>query len=253
MRHSLLASVLEVVERNVRGRDRLALFEIGPVFLAQEDEPLPQESTRLVIVLSGRREAAWWQASSSGEMDFYDVKGVLESLLQALHLSGARFEPAQHPSFHPGKCATLTLAGHGLGVLGELHPNLRPRYDLPSAAVLAADLDLAALLSLVPPRHEVASPPAFPPVLEDLAMVVDEAVPAEAVEDVLHKAGGTLLAGLRLFDVYRGEAIGAGRKSLAYALTYQAPDRTLTDTEVAALRASIVRALAEQLGAQLRT
>jgi phenylalanyl-tRNA synthetase beta chain len=253
MRHSLLASVLEVVERNARGRDRLALFEIGPVFLAQEDEPLPQESTRLVIVLSGRREAAWWQAGTSGDMDFYDAKGVLESLLQALHISGARFEPAQHPSFHPGKCAALTLAGRGLGVLGELHPNLRQRYDLPSAAVLAGDLDLATMLTLVPPRHEVASAPAFPPVLEDLAMIVDEAVPAEAVEVVLHKAGGTLLAGVRLFDVYRGEAIGTGKKSLAYALTYQAPDRTLTDTEVAALRAGIVRALAEQLGAQLRT
>ncbi|MBM3122138.1 MAG: phenylalanine--tRNA ligase subunit beta, partial [Chloroflexi bacterium] len=144
-------------------------------------------------------------------------------------------------------------AGRVLGVLGELHPNLRPRYELPTAPVLAADLDLATLLTLVPPRHEVTSAPAFPPVLEDLAIIVDEAVPAEAVEGVLHQAGGTLLAGLHLFDVYRGEALGADKKSLAYALAYQAPDRTLTDTEVAALRASIVRALAEQLGAQLRT
>ena len=253
MRHSLLASVLEIVERNARGRDRLALFEIGPVFLAQEDEPLPQESTRLVIVLSGRREAGWWQASTSGDMDFYDIKGVLESLLQALHISGAHFEPAQHPSFHPGKCAMLTVAGRGLGALGELHPNLRPRYDLPAPAVLALDLDLAALLTLVPARHEVTAAPAFPPVLEDLAIVLEEAVPAEAVEGVVRQAGGALLAGLRLFDVYRGEAIGAGKKSLAYAVTYQAPDRTLTDTEIAALRAGIVRALAEQLGAQLRT
>jgi phenylalanyl-tRNA synthetase beta chain len=253
MRHSLLASVLEIVERNVRGFDRLALFEIGPVFLAQEDEPLPQESTRLVIVVSGRREVAWWQASPLGEMDFYDVKGVLESLLQALHIRAARFEPAQHPSFHPGKCAALTLAGRTLGVLGELHPNLRQRYDLPAAPVLAADLDLAALMTQVPARHEVTASPAFPPVLEDLAIVVDESVAAEAVEAVLRKAGGMLLAGLRLFDVYRGEAIAAGKKSLAYALTYQAPDRTLTDSEVAGLRAAVVRALAEQLGAQLRT
>jgi phenylalanyl-tRNA synthetase beta chain len=186
-------------------------------------------------------------------MDFYDVKGVLESLLQALHIGGVRFEPAPHPSFHPGKCAALMHSGRNLGVLGELHPNLRPRYELPAAAVLAADLDLTTLLDLVPARHEIASPPAFPPVLEDLALVVDEALPAEAVEDVLHQAGGRLLAGLRLFDVYRGEAVGAGKKSLAYALTYQAPDRTLTDTEIAALRAGIVRALAEQLGARLRT
>jgi phenylalanyl-tRNA synthetase beta chain len=98
----------------------------------------------------------------------------------------------------------------------------------------------------------VAAPP-FPPVLEDLAIVVDEDLPAEAVEVVLRQAAGALLAELRLFDLYRGESIGAGKKSLAYALTYQAQDRTLTDSEVAALRAAIVRALGQKLGAQLRT
>ncbi len=252
MRHSLLASVLEVVERNARVRDRLAVFEIGPIFLAAEDEPLPREASRLAMVLSGRREAAWWQAGESSMIDVYDLKGVVETLFLALHVPAAQFEVGEHPSFHPGKCARVVVAGVALGVVGELHPSLRQTYDLPEAPVVAADLDLEALLGLVPARRAVTPTPAFPPVLEDLAIVVEEAVPAESVEAVVRQAGGALLSEVRLFDLYRGEAIGAGRKSLAYALTYQAADRTLTDAEVAAQRKAIVRALAEKLGAQLR-
>jgi len=253
MRHSLLASVLEIVERNARVRERMALFEIGPVFLAAEDESLPQEVSRLVLVLAGRREPAWWQAADAAPVDFYDLKGLCQSLLQGLHIGEAKYEPAVHPSFHPGKCAQVSVQGQALGVLGELHPNLRRSYELPEAAVVAADLDLGVLLSAVPARHEVAAAPPFPPVLEDLAIVVEEGLPAEAVEVVLRQAAGALLAELRVFDVYRGESIGAGKKSLAYALTYQAPDRTLTDSEVAALRTTIVRALEEKLRAKLRT
>jgi phenylalanyl-tRNA synthetase beta chain len=253
MRHSLLASLLEVGERNARLRDRLAVFEIGPVFLAAEDEPLPREASRLGIVMSGRREAASWRGSDASPIDVYDLKGVIEGLLRALHIAEARFEPGEHPCFHPGKCARVVVAGQMLGVLGELHPNLRQRYELPETVVVAADLDMDALLGLVPARHSVAPTPAFPPVLEDLAIVVEEGVPAASVEEVVRQAGGALLADVRLFDLYRGESIGAGKKSLAYALTYQAADRTLTDTEVAALRKTIVRALAEKLGAQLRT
>ena len=253
MRHSLLASVLEIVERNARVRERMALFEIGPVFLAAEDESLPQEVSRLVLVLAGRREPAWWQAADAAPVDFYDLKGLCQSLLQGLHIGEAKYEPAVHPSFHPGRCAQVSVQGQVLGVLGELHPNLRRSYELPEAAVVAADLDLGVLLSAVPARHEVAAAPPFPPVLEDLAIVVEEGLPAEAVEVVLRQAAGALLAELRVFDVYRGESIGAGKKSLAYALTYQAPDRTLTDSEVAALRTTIVRALEEKLRAKLRT
>jgi len=252
MRHSLLASVLEVVERNARVRDRLAVFEIGPVFLGAEDELLPREALRLVIVQSGRREPAGWQAGQASLIDVYDLKGVVEMLLHAVHVPGARFEAGEHPSFHPGKCARLVVADQTLGVLGELHPSLRRRYDLPEAPVVAADLDLEALLGLVPAAHDVSPTPAFPPVLEDLAIVVEEAVPAERVEAVVRQAGGELLSEVQLFDLYRGEAIGAGKKSLAYALTYQAEDRTLTDAEIVSLRKAIVRALAEKLGAQLR-
>jgi phenylalanyl-tRNA synthetase beta chain len=257
MRHSLLGSVLDVLAANSRLRDRLAVFEIGTVYLPGEHEDgLPEEHRRVVIALTGPRDPRAWQASDQGPLDFYDLKGVVEALVDGLHLTGATYAPpepeAQHPSFMPGRTARLLLDGQHAGWLGELHPLVREHYDLPAQPVLAADLDLELLLAQVDERYAVAPVPAFPPVKEDLAVIVDEAVPAARVQGVIQAAGGKLLAGLTLFDVYRGAQVGAGKKSLAYGLTYQAPDRTLTDAEVAKARARIVRKLSEELGATLR-
>jgi phenylalanyl-tRNA synthetase beta chain len=192
-------------------------------------------------------------------MDFYDLKGLLSTLFAGLHLRAVRYEPAEHPVFHPGKCARLLAkANQGeefvqIGVIGELHPLVRAHYDLPPAPLLAADLDLQALQALIPDRYAVQSVPAFPPVLEDLAIIVEEDVSGERVEALLRQAGGKTLIDLHLFDVYRGEQIGAGKKSLAYSLTYQAADRTLTDSDVAQIRQRIVRRLDQELGAKLRS
>jgi phenylalanyl-tRNA synthetase beta chain len=143
-----------------------------------------------------------------------------------------------------------------IGVLGELHPKVRARYDWHSnfkAAVLAAEIDLDLLLDLIPPIYQTADVPTFPPVLEDLAFILDEAVPAEKVEALMRQTGGKLVADVKLFDVFRSEQIGGGKKSLAYNLTYQAPDRTLTDTEVTAARNKIIKRLEQELGAKLRS
>ena len=257
MRQSLLASVLEVVERNARLRDRMAFFEISPVYLASEEGSLPDELQRLVIVLTGRRDLTAWQTADDSPMDFYDLKGVVDAMLAGLYLEDVRYEPTQHPSFHPGKCARVLLGGNQVGIVGELHPQVRENYDLPSSSaetpLLAADFDLEALLAAIPERFDVQAVPPFPPVLEDLAVVVDESLPAESVAEVLHKAGGKTVVDVRLFDVYRGQQIGSAKKSLAYSLTYQAPDRTLTDKEVAKIRQHIVRQLERDLGAKLRS
>ncbi len=188
-------------------------------------------------------------------MDFFDLKGVLEGLFSGLHLpeGGLRYEPVEHPSFHPGKSARIQLGEAVIGVLGELHPLVRERYDLPPAPVLAADLDLQTMLAAIPDLYEVEPVAAFPPVLEDLALILDEGIPADQVAEVIRKAGGKLLHDVRLFDVYRGGQTGAGKKSLAYNLTYQAPDRTLTDGEVAQVRQKIIRRLEQELGAKLRS
>jgi len=252
MRHSLLASVLEVAAANARARDRLALFEIAPVYLVEAGAPLPNEPRRCAIVLTGPREPLSWKGGDRAPMDFFDVKGVVETLAAGLHLGDVSFAPTTHPTFLPGRAAQLLVAGQPAGWLGELHPRVREQYDLPNQPVLAADLDFERLQAQVEELYPVSPVPEYPPVKEDLAVIVDEATPAAQVEAVIRDSGGELLTGLILFDVYRGEQIGAGKKSLAYSLTYQAPDRTLTDTEAAKVRERIVRQLRETLGATLR-
>jgi phenylalanyl-tRNA synthetase beta chain len=253
MRHSLLASVLEVAERNARLQPRLALFEIGPVFLDSEDSPLPEENNRLVIALCGPRSLPGWQAADAAPMDFYDLKGIVATLLDELHITEVGYVPTEHPSLHPGKSARLLLGEQPVGVLGELHPLVRERYDLPAAPLLAADLHLDAILAAIPALYTVQAVPEYPPILEDLAVVVDEALPAERVVELIRQAGGKTIMGVRLFDVYRGDQAGPGKKSLAFGLTYQAADRTLTDQEAAQVRQRIIRCLEQELGAKLRS
>ena len=143
-----------------------------------------------------------------------------------------------------------------IGVFGELHPQVRGQYDWPAsfrAPVLAADLNLDVMLALIPALHKTDAVPTLPPVLEDLAIVVDESVPAERVAELICQVGGKVVTDVRLFDVYRDEKIGAGRKSLAYSLTYQAVNKTFSDKDVAGMRARIIRRLEQELGAVLRS
>jgi len=253
LRRNLLASLLEVVERNARLAERMALFEIGPVFDPSPTGDLPEEAIHLAIGLTGRRSLPAWQSSEAGWMDFYDLKGCLNNLFAGLALNEVRYAPDEHPSFHPGKCARLWLGELSLGVMGELHPLVVEHYAFPASPILAADLDLQAILSNIPARFLVAPVPAYPPVLEDLAVIVDESIPADNVAAVIRQAGGKTLRDLRLFDLFRGEQIGAGKKSLAYNLTYQSDERTLTDDEVLKLRQRILRQLEKDLGAKLRS
>jgi phenylalanyl-tRNA synthetase beta chain len=253
LRHSLLASVLEIVERNARVRERIAFFEIAPVYIRGENKELPEEPLRLVIALMGPRDLPAWQEVDATPMSFYDLKGFLVAFLNALHLNEVSFQSGQHPSFHPGKCAHVMLADQIVGSIGELHPLVHDNYDLPKVPLVAADLDLDTLLSAAPALYDLDPIPSQPPVLEDLAFVVDEDLPAQLVAEVIQQAGGRTLTQIQLFDVYRGEQIAPGKKSLAYSLTYQDPERTLTDQEVAKVRNRIVRRLEGELGAKLRS
>ncbi len=252
MRQSLLASVLEIVERNGRIRERIALFEIGEIFMASEAGDLPDEYSRLVIAMTGPRTAPAWQGGARQPMDFYDLKGVIEHLLRGLHLEGYRFTQGEHPSMHPGQCAHVEINSRRLGTFGTLHPRVAERYDLPAGPILIAKLNMEILLESIPFSFESEPVPVYPPVIEDVAFVVGEHIPAVQVESLIRQTGGRVLAEIRLFDVYRGDKLGAGYKSLAYRLTYQAADKTLTDQEVASLRERIAGRLAREVGARLR-
>jgi phenylalanyl-tRNA synthetase beta chain len=257
MRHHLLANALETAAANLRFRDRVEVFEVGKVFLLEPGEELPDEPRRLSIVMTGPRSERHWlaaedEASTDDALDFFDLKGVVETVLERLHVAGAVYEPAEHPSFQPGRTARLRVDGAEIGYLGEVHPAVRGACDLPEQRVAAAELNLDALMAQVPPAWFVESISPYPAALQDLAVVVDEALPAATVGDLIARAGGFLLKGVELFDVYRGDPVPEGKKSLAYALTFQAPDKTLSDRIVAGQVKRIVGRLESELGAELR-
>jgi phenylalanyl-tRNA synthetase beta chain len=252
MRRRVLPGVLEVVERNARFRDRVAIFEIGPIYLPVEGEQLPEEPMRLCVALTGPRTLRTWQEADRSAMDFFDLKGMLETMLDGLGLEQVRFKSLDDGSYHPVKSAEIVLDGDRVGVLGELHPLVKEQYDLLESPMLVAEVDVDRLLAALPDAVQVEAVKTYPPVYEDLAIVVDEELTAESVEKTIWEAGGDLLESLQLFDQYRGEQMQAGKKSLAYALVYQAGDRTLTDEEVARVRKKIVEALETEIGAVLR-
>ncbi len=262
MRHSLLASVLEAVSDNVRFRARIALFEIGHIFLprainkapdADTEALLPDELRRLAIALTGPRQLPVWQGEAdTAAMDYFDLKGVVESLLKGLHVGAVEYRPTEHPSYHPGRVAEVLVNGEPVGHIGQLHPLVCEAFGVTEYALLAADLDAETLQSATRMQHTITSVSRYPAVLQDIAVVVNEGVPASEVQAVIEEVGGGTLRDVRLFDLYRGDQVGPGNKSLAYSLTFQADDRTLTDKDANKIRDKIVRRLNEKLGATLR-
>jgi phenylalanyl-tRNA synthetase beta chain len=266
MRHSLLNSVLEIAAANTKYHDRVQMFEVGHIYLpppptlpveggGDEAAILPVEQRRLAIVMTGAREEQNWLGTDTAPVDFFDLKGVVESMLAGLHVDRVVFSPTQHHAYYPGRVAELSVNGQMIGVLGQLHPYLARSYEFKTEGdwpVLGADFDLDLLPVQVPSGHVVKSVPRFPPVQQDIAVIVDEAIPAEQVQVLIAQTGRPLLTEVRLFDLFRGEQIGAGKKSLAYSLTFQAEDRTLTDQDAAKQQQKIVQRLERELGAKLR-
>jgi phenylalanyl-tRNA synthetase beta chain len=255
MRHTLMNHLLETLHDNLRFTDRVAIFEVAHVYLPKEGEPLPDEPRRLGIVMSGPRLARSWLAALAEPLDFYDLKGVVETLLTRLDIAEYTFKPAEHPTFHPGRTAELQLSATGdktLAILGEVHPLVREAFDLPDQPICLAEFDLEALLAQTEAVRPMQPISRFPPVVEDLAIVVAEEVPAQKVREVIAQVGGDLLIQVTLFDVWRGGQVPAGKKSLAYALTYQGQDHTLGPDEVNRVREHILQQLVEELGAELR-
>ena len=252
LRQTLLPSLLETVCQNLRFLDRVALFEIGRVYLPVEGRPLPEEPRRLGIAMTGpREEPSWLEHQDHTLMGFFDLKGVVETLLRRLGVE-ATFEPTVRDAFHPGRCAQLTVDGQEMGIIGELHPLVREAFQLPEQPICVSEIDLDGILGQCGPPREMSPVSVHPPIYEDLAVVVEEGIPAALVRDLMVETGVPLLRSVALFDIYRGPQVGSGRKSLAYRLTYQADDRTLTDREVAEVRQAIVIRLKTELSATLR-
>ena len=254
LRTTVLGSLLDATRHNVaRGNADLRLIEQGAVYVAREGEPLPHEHRALGAVLHGRLAApSWGDDGTAKAAGFFAAKGLLAAALDTLRVDWSVRAEAQ-PFLHPGRSATVVAGPDDevVGWVGELHPLVARAWEL-EGVVAAFEVDLDAVVA-----HAVAVPyfedlTSFPPVRQDLAVIVADDVTADAVVGAVRGAGGKLLQGVRVFDVYRGTQVGEGRKSLALALTFQAPDRTLSDEDVAPVRAKVVKALAARVGGELR-
>lgn len=261
LRLTLMSSLLETVQENSkRNKAGLRFFEIGRRYLPTGDaKELPDERRTVAIALCGPAEISWI-TELSRPAHFYDLKGVVETLLASLNIRTYRFTPTQHPTFHPGRCALLELSYGSdtgeetfgqVGVLGEVHPLVQQCYDLPHRTYLC-ELDLERLYEAVPTRVSYQPISRHQELTRDLALIVDQNIPAHDVQEAITQSGGELLRSVTLFDVYTGEPIPAGKKNLTYALVYQAQDRTLTDAEANTIQERIIRALNEQFEATLR-
>lgn len=248
LRPSLLPGLVTAVARNVARRNLSPrFFEIGRCFV-RADDVLPAEPLRLGIAMHGVIAQEWHSAPR--KMDFFDLKGVVEALVDVLRIPEVTYEPLESVPFHPTRAAAVIIEGKSIGVIGEISPAIGARYDLPDV-IAAGELALDPLLEAarLPQVREAAK---FPAGLVDLAVEVHEEVPAAAVVDTARSAGGDYLEEVRIFDVYRGEQIAPGNKSIAMSLRFRRPDRTLTDSEVHGWRDAIADAIAEAHGGRIR-
>ncbi|MBN2005891.1 MAG: phenylalanine--tRNA ligase subunit beta [Anaerolineae bacterium] len=262
MRRTLLSGALRTAAANLRFLERIAIFEVGHVFhrlrapdVAAGDTGV-DEPRRLSALLTGPRQKKGWQPADRELLDYFDLKGVAEALLERLSLKDkAQWERGAHPSMHPGRCAQVIVDDQVLGAVGEVHPLVREAYDLPDQPVAILEWDLDVLLAAArkaEAEKKVGNISPFPPIHEDMALVVDEATPALTVERIILEAGRPLVTEAMLFDVYRGAQVAEGKKSLAFALTYQSPGKPLDEQDVEKLRQRILKQVEKLLNATLR-
>ncbi len=255
MRQSILPGLMRSVSYNLaRGVANVQLYEVGKVFASAEGRKRPKERAKLAGVLVGAMTDAAWNVAPVA-FDFFDGKGVVESLVRELAIDKVRYKALsaeEAPFLQPGRGAQVLAGGAVLGWIGEVHPEAAKAFDI-EAAVVAFELDVDALIKAARPARDFVDVPVFPAVNMDVAFVVDESVTAERLQQVMQGNGGNLLESVQLFDVYRdAKRLGAGKKSMAYALTWRTKDRTLTGDEVEKAFDRMCKKVCGATGAQVR-
>ncbi len=252
LRTTLLGSLLDTAARNhARGVNDMRLFEVGTVFASAATATGVTERRSLAVLLTGRMHEPSWGVPEPGSVaDYFAIKGVLEALGRALHVPGIEFQADVLSFLHPGRTAAVKVgADEPIGWLGELHPLVADAWELPGASALEIDLD--RLIAAAPKETGYEDLIGYPPLRQDLAVVLGEDVPAAEVLRAAREAAGELLREAKVFDIYKGSQVADGKRSLALALSFRASDRTLTDEDVAPVRDRIVKALGG-LGGELR-
>lgn len=241
MRTSTIPSMLDILSRNYNYRNAAArLFEQGKIFLPKDGEKLPDEPVIVTLGIYGSNE------------DFFSLKGIVEELLMQLHINDVSFTAVKdNPTYHPGRAAKVTAGNTELGIIGQIHPSVSKKYgiDIPC---YTAELSFDALKSSINYDIKYKPLPKFPAVTRDIAMLVDRETPVAEIESVIRKSAGKLLEDIKLFDVYEGEQIPSGKKSVAYSAVFRAADRSLTGDEVQEVFDKVLKNLSNELNAQLR-
>jgi len=248
MRTTLRPGLLQTLSANEKHEEGgIMLFEVGKVYLPREGD-IPGEPFVAAGVLCGPRLDRSWHGESE-TLDFFDVKGIVETLLQRLGVA-ATFEPCDEESLSRGRAAKILLGDGEAGIIGELHPRVAESFDITSRPVYLFEIDMEKLLPISLAPHAYRPVPRFPATIRDLALVVDSETPSRRVQDIIERS--PLAAEVTLFDVYAGDQVPQGKKSLAFRIAYQSPKRTLTDEEVNKEQERLLRQLTDQLGATLR-
>jgi phenylalanyl-tRNA synthetase beta chain len=251
LRLSIVPQLLEALSYNIaRQNDSLAFYEVGSVFLKEEDQELPSEHEHIAGAVTGLWNSHPWQAVKK-PVDFFVVKGILEGLFEELgvaeHIS---FRQAERDGMHPGRTAEVLLDGTLIGFAGQVHPEVQKDMDLNETYVF--EMEAAPVFNYNLPALQYSPIPRYPSITRDVALVVNQDVKAGELKSIIKEAGGKLLKEVSIFDLYQGEHMEPGKKSLAYSLKYFDPARTLTDDEVVKAHNKVLDAVKEKAGAELR-
>ena len=241
MRTIALPSMLEILSRNNAYHNKsVKLYELAKIYLPQEGQALPEEPRMLLLGTYGANET------------FFTLKGELEAIFKGLRVKKASYGAVKdNPSYHPGRCAKVTIDGVDVGVMGQVHPLVAKNYGI-DVDVYCAEINFTAILGLLLPDATYTPLPKYPSVTRDLALICEEAITVADVENVITASAGKLLRGVKLFDIYRGVGVPEGKKSMAFSLELRADDRTLTDTDSEQVVSKVLKALEEKLNATLR-
>jgi phenylalanyl-tRNA synthetase beta chain len=251
LRLSLLPHLLDALKYNLaRQIDQVALYEIGSVFLTQDKESQPLEKERLSAAITGLWHSHSWQAEKK-PVDFYVVKGIVDGLVDLLGLTKQiQYKQANREGMHPGRTAEIFLGETLVGFIGQIHPTVQKELDLTETYVF--ELSLVDLLNAGVDETRFEVIPRYPSISRDIALVVDKNVVAGEIEQIISKAGGKMLKDVSVFDLYEGDRLEEGKKSVAFSLRYFDPERTLTDEDVTKAHEKVLKAVEEKFGATLR-
>ncbi|MCD6188022.1 MAG: phenylalanine--tRNA ligase subunit beta [Desulfuromusa sp.] len=252
MRTSLVPSLLETVARNLNYRSSdLSLFELRPIFLTQPENGQSSEPLSLTAIMSGQREPEGWSQSSAA-VDFYDIKGVVEKILAKVNIDNVSFDAnVSQPYLHPGKSCRLMFGKQLLGFLGEIHPEVLTRFAIDQPVYLF-ELDVESIIATAGTHAQFKPLSRFPDVKRDSALLLDEAISADQVMDIVNRSKVRFVESATIFDLYTGKGVPAGKKSLAIRVCYRDLEKTLTEVEVSKSHDKLVRSLCHLLGAEIR-